>query len=153
MAKFKFTETVGSPLPEITSCCLGTGSGNVYDSLYDLGKPVVMAAADNYVISSAGGNIEGIIDSVEPGTHNSGYSFGGVRKSGRIKCIVGPNQGGTAMAVLDLVVADVNPAAGTLLPNGYPIIKTGTPTTMKWRVISIVSGTGTAGSIVLIERI
>ena len=170
MTAFKFEVTV--PAPTIVSSALGTGSGNRFTSPYDIGKAVTLGTADNYVLASTGADIDGFVTSVESHTVNQGYSFGGVQVDGRIQAVVGSDQGGvpaTAMAVGDYVVASIQPvlsnAGGAQAWPGYPgtapseptgptgTVKTGTPTRKFWRCISFVSGTGAAGSVVVLERV
>lgn len=167
MTTFAFDVTV--PAQEIISTALGTGSGNTFQSPYDIGKPVTLAAANNHVLAAASAEIDGFVTSIEPSTVNGGYSFGGILVEGRILAVVGANQGATPMAVGDYVVADVQDALGTAVSStgswtNYPgsapstptgptaKVKTGAPTKKFWRCIRKVSGTGAAGSVVLLER-
>jgi hypothetical protein len=149
---------------EIESWLLGTGTGNIFTSAYDTGKPVILAANQNMILATAGAEIDGFVNSVEVGTVG-GYSWGGVLMEGRIWAIVGPNQGATTMKVGDYVVADTQAALGAALTNqtwtDYPgtipsvptgptaLVKTGTPAHRFWRCIRII-GTGAAGSEVLL---
>jgi hypothetical protein len=166
MTAFAFQETV--PGDTNISSALGTGSGNTFSAAADIGKAVVLAAANNHVLASAGNEIDGFVNSVEPFTVNGGYSFGAVKTKGRIKAVVGANQGATPMAAGDYVVADAQLALGTVGDNqqwaNYPgtapstptgptaQVNTGAPTKKLWRCISVISGTGAAGSVVLLER-
>ena len=77
--------------------------------------------------------------------------MGGVQRNGRKLAKIGANQSGN-IAINALVVADTPSAVGTT-DDGYPMVKAGTPTSFKWRVIRIVNGTGNTGSVVLIEKI
>jgi hypothetical protein len=166
MTAFAFGVT--APANEIITSALGTGTGNTFNSPSDIGKAVVLGTSQNHVLASAGNDIDGFVNSVESYTVNGGFSFGGVLVEGRIQAVVGANQGATPMAVTDYVVADVQLALGTVGTNqqwtGYPgtppstptgptaQVKTGAPTRKFWRCISIISGTGAAGSVVLLER-
>ena len=148
-SNFKFAPLVDAGLVgAIISAALGTPSVKFTDN--ERGKPVKLAAADNYVLTAASDEIEAFVETVEPFTVNQGYSLGTVRKGGRVYAKVGANQGATPMAVRDLVVADVQSANG--VGDNYARVKTGTPTTFKWRVIRR-EGNGTAGTIVLLERV
>ena len=131
----------------IKTDALGTSSGD-FDSDTDLGKGVKMGAAA-YVVITKDDEIEGIVNSVEPGTRNSGYSWGGVQTTGRFEAVVGVSEVGTA-AVGEYVVADTPIALGTA---GVLRVYPGSPSKFLWRIIRIVSGTGVAGDTVLIERI
>ena len=165
MTTFAFGVTV--PADRIISSALGTGSGNTYSSSADIGKAVKLSSANNHILATGGDEIDGFVNSVEPFTVNGGYSFGGVLTEGRLLAIVGANQGATPMAVGDYIVADTQLALGTVgtaqgwtAPGTSPstptgptgMVKTGTPAKKFWRCISKISGTGAAGSIVLLER-
>lgn len=165
MTTFAFDVLV--PAEQIISSALGTGSGNTFASPSDVGKAVTLGTANNHVLAAANAEIDGFVNSVDPGTVNAGYSFGGVLTKGRILAVVGANQGATPMAVGDYVVADAQLALGTVGSNqqwsapGTPPsnptgptaqVKTGSPTKKLWRCIRKVSGTGAAGSVVVLER-
>jgi hypothetical protein len=126
-----------------------------YSSDYDIGKGVVLAAG-SYDAAAKDDEIEGIITSIEPGTRNSGYSWGGVQTKGRALAVLGASQDTTA-AVGDLVVNDTPIAVGTAgIIRVYGEGSTGFPSgpfKFNWRIIRIVSGTGVAGDTVLIERV
>ncbi len=148
-SNFKFAPLVDAGLVgAIISAALGTPALKFTDN--ERGKPVKLAKLQNYVLTAAGNEIEGFVETIEPFTVNQGYSFGSVRKDMRVYAKVGANQGATPMEVTDLVVADVQLADGA--GDNYARVKTGTPTTFKWRVLQR-EGNGTAGTIVLLERI
>jgi hypothetical protein len=147
MTTFVFTELV--PTEKVLSAALGPNTSTKFADA-DVGKAVKLGSANNYVLVEAGDEIEGFVTSIEPFTVNNGFSFGGVVVSGRVTAEVGANQGGTPMAVGDYVVADAPVALGTA---GKAQVKTGTPTKFLWRCVRVVSGTGAAGSTVLLERI
>jgi len=162
-----FARGVTAPTPVIISDALGTGS-DVYHSPSDIGKALSLGAA-SHALAMAGSDIDGFLHSVEPFTVNDGYSFGGIKIAGQQQAVVGANQGGTAMAVGDYVVADTQLALGTAGSNqqwtNYPgtapstptgptaQVRTGSPARKFWRCIRIISGTGAAGSVVLLERL
>lgn len=149
MANFKFSELTSSPLADIVTACLGASSSAKFAQA-DVGKPVKLGTVDNYVLCAAGDDIEGFVDTVDIGTYNDGFSWGGVRKNKRIVAKVDAAQVST-IGVRSLVVAGASAALGTA--DAYPKVKSGSPTVHLWRVISIVSGTGVAGDLVLIERV
>jgi len=96
----------------IVTDALGTavaGTGTYNDD--ELGKGVKMAAA-SYVAVAVGDQIEGIVNSVEAGVRNSGYSWGGIQTTGRALALVGAAQS-SVMAVGDLVCASIPVANGT----------------------------------------
>jgi len=163
MTQFALTELVNSPMADVTSAALGASSGAKFVQA-DIGKPVKLGTADsNYVVCSAGDEIEGFVSSVEIGTVNDGFSFGGVVKNKRKLCKVDAAQSST-IGLGSYVVAGASAALGTA--DAYPKVKSGVATNMSgtppvlgtpvrhlWRVVRIVSGTGVAGDLVLIERV
>lgn len=146
MTTFVFTQTVPT---ELISAALGVDANNKL-TINDLGKPVKLAASNNYVVCSATDQIDGFVGAIEPFTVNDGFSFGGVQLEGRVQAIVGANQVST-LNVGDLVVADTQVANNTA---GLPAVKQGTGVAGKesWKVIRIVTGTGVVGDTVLLER-
>ena len=126
----------------------------------DVGKAVKLGTSGNAVLPTGGDEIDGFIDSVNPGTYGEGWVVGGVRRRERFLAQIGVNQGGSPMAVLDYVVADTPIAAGTV---GYAQVKTGTPTKKLWQVLALYStaavangapdGAGTVGQFALVERV
>jgi len=152
---FKRSLLVDTALMGVVTDTLGTqvaGVGTFDDS--ELGKAVKMGAA-SYIAASIGDEIEGIVNSVESGTRNSGYSWGGVQTKGRVEAVVDAAQT-PAMAIGDIV------CSGTAVANGTAgkatIISAGTgfvaPADFKWRCISLgVANDGSVGSTVLIEKI
>lgn len=149
MPTFAFTELVNDPLAQIESAALGADNTHPLVGA-DKGKAVKMGTAQNYLLCATTNEIEGFLVAVEPWTVNGGYGFGAVQRNRRALATVGANQGGTAMAVGDLVVADTQAAVGTA---GGAKVKTGTPALHKWRVLRIISGTGVAGDPVLLEKV
>ena len=127
---------------------LGASAGAPF-AQNDVGKIVKLSTANNYILATAGDEIEGFVSSVEPETFNSGFSFGGVQRSGRKVVEVGSTEAGTVTPG-ELVVTDTQAALGTA---GYPQVQSGTPTSFLWRCIRIISGTGASGDKILIERI
>jgi hypothetical protein len=150
MPTFQFTLLTSNPdSDQFESACLGVDADHKLTD-NDIGKCLKLAASNNYVLCATTNEIEGILVSTEPATYNTGFAFGTVQRKGRALAKVGANQGGSAMAVGDLVVADTQAAIDTA---GGAVVITGTPSTFKWRVLRIVSGTGVAGDSVLIERV
>lgn len=145
---FVFDETMYMDQRRIESAALGASSGAPFTSK-DVGKAVKRGTVQNFVPVAGGNEIEGFVTSVEVMTVNDGFSFGGVQRGGTIQAAIGANQGATPAAVNDYVVADTPVALGTA---GLAQVKTGTPAKFLWRIIRIISGTGAAGSVVLLER-
>ncbi len=149
MADFQFNVLTHSPERlNVISSKLGPNASTKYTDL-DKKKAVKMGTVGNHVLCAEGDEIEGFIDSVDAAT-SGGFSFGGVARGNRgfrVEAQVGANQGATAMAVGDYVVADTQAAVGTA---SKPLVKTGSPTVNKYRVMTVI-GTGAAGSTVVLE--
>ncbi len=148
MATFVLTELVRDPLDRVETWVLGVDANNKFASA-DVGKAVTMGTANNMVPVAAGNEIMGFVSSVEPATINSGFSYGGVKRNGRMTVQVGASQVG-AIAIGDLVVADTPVALGTA---GLAAVQDGAPADDKWRIIRILTGTGVTGDQVLIEKV
>lgn len=149
MTDFVFSTLTNDPLAQIESAALGVStSTKLTDN--DIGKAVKLAANQNFVLCGANDEIDGFLNTVEPFTVNGGFAFGGVQRNRRVQATVGANQGATPMAIGDLVVSDVQTGINTV---GGAKVKTGTPTTNLWRCLRIISGTGAATSVVLLERV
>lgn len=148
MTTFVFSDLVNEPPKNVVSAALGVNAaGKLVDA--DVGKPVKLAASNNYVVVSVGDEIEGFVYSIEPFTVNTGFGFGGVQKNGRKEAKVASDQGVTPMAVGDYVVGGAGNTVGTA---NLTQVKTGAATKYLWRCIRIISGTGVAGDSVLLER-
>lgn len=148
MTSYVFTELVPNKLE---SAALGVNAAGKFTDA-DLNKAVKFGIANNYVLCANGDQIDGFVKAIEPFTVNDGFSFGGVQRQGRVTAEVGANQGATPMAVGDLVAADTQVALGTA---GAAKVRTvaGVAGKSSWRCIRIISGTGAAGSVVLLERL
>ena len=149
---FKRSLLVDTSLMGVITDCLGTNSQDYDDN--ELGKGVVLGA-DAYVAAALGDQIEGIVNSVEPGTRNEGFSWGGIQTKGRAEAIVGVAQT-PVMAVGDIVCNGTPIVDGTA--GKIQVMSAGVgfaaPTEFKWRVISLGSvGTGAVGTTVIIERV
>lgn len=166
MAKrFHFGTLTHSPeTKRVDSTCLGTGPDAPWTDK-ELGKAVKMGNQANHVHCVEGDEIEGFVDNIDAGgTENEGFTFGGVARGGRHIAIIGENQGAEPAKLLDLVVADDQPARGEWIlasamapgsaePNkGVAVVKTGSPTKQLWRIVHIYSGEGEAGSVVCLDR-
>lgn len=124
----------------------------------DFGKPLKLVADSTYDLCADGDEIEEVLQALatQQSTVNGGYQIGTIRNDGTAMAITT----GT-VAVGTIVVAGANAALGTLNDPAKPttaymkVKAAGTPASVvhKWRVVSILSGNGTAGSVVLIERI
>lgn len=159
MTTFAFGENVTEALKDTVSAALGAAANSGIGQK-DLNKAVVMGTAQNYVPAADGDPIEGFINAVEVATVNQGFSFGSVQRRGRKTVQNGAGQ--ATLAVKDLVVAYTQIAIGT---EGYAQVKKATATAAAddgtlsnaglyaWRVVRILTGTGAAGDLVLIERV
>lgn len=149
MAEFNFNLLTHSPeTKRVVSTALGDEPTNKFLHAKDFGKAVKMGDKSNHVLCAAGDEIEAFIDSVRGDTVNEGYSFGGVSRGGRHEAKIGPGQGTTPAKVLDYVVADDQAPAGE---KGYGMVKTGSPTIHRWRIVRLM-GDGLEGSTVVLER-
>lgn len=148
MADFRFNLLTHSPDEKrVVSTALGDTPDNLFRSAMDFGKAVKMGPNSNHVLCAADDEIEAFIDSVRGDTVNEGYSFGGVSRGGRHEAVVGPAQV-EAIVALDYVVADAQVAAGE---KGTALVKKGTPTKHRWRVVQVI-GNGLPGSKLVLER-
>ena len=148
MTAFNFVETV--PAPTLLTGALGTGIGNVWKDV-DVGKAVRLSGTDDstFVVASEDDEIFGFVKAIAVGTVNDGFALGSVQYEGWMNAVVGANQGSSPMAVGDLVVADVQANMGTA---SLPKVKTSAASPRGWIVMRIVSGSGSAGSEVLLFR-
>lgn len=150
---FKRSLLVDTQMLGIVTDTLGTASGD-FASATDVGKGVKLGAAA-YVEVAKADQIEGIVSSVEPGTRNGGFNWGGVQTKGRAEAVIGASQT-PAAAIGDYVINDTPVALGTA--GKIQVFSAGTgyvaPTKFLWRIISLGSaGTGAVGTTVIIERV
>ena len=147
MANFNFTVNVSEQDRKI-SAALGVDGNNPLTVL-DLGKAVSLGPVNNFVVASDGDDLDGILVGVQDTTVNSGFGFGTVQTNGRAEVEIAAAEVGTAVPG-DEVIAGIQIAVGTV---GAAMVKLGTGGTVKWRVLSLLSGTGVAGDTILVERI
>ncbi len=163
MTDFVFNESVTDAIKDTVSAALGSAAAQGYGD-NDVGKPVTLGSANNYVIAADNAPIEGFIAAVEPSTVNQGFAFGAVQRRGRKLVEVAATytvvQGGLVVAAAQTAAGVVSTGANAL-PKVRPAVATaaaddGTLTNaglFAWRVIRLVDGVGTAGAKVLIERV
>lgn len=144
MTTFRFQPRVGEG--DSQSAALGVNAAGKFTDK-DLNKAVKLAANNNYVLATAGDELEAITQAIMPSTVNNGFSFGTIQHGGRQIAKVDS----APVAVGDIVVAGAQAALGT--PQDNVVVREGTPTLFKWRVISLLSGAGAVGSLVCIERV
>lgn len=162
MAKFRFEELVAPEATRVTAHLAGAGAGdqlpNATYSDAEIGKAVKMTADSRYGLCAAGDPIEGFVVATEPATVD-GFCLGTVQTDRRKVVTV---DAGATLAVGDYVVTGAVVAKGTKLSAPQAVKKPATPTTIveglaqsrfAWRVVSLLGGNGSAGSVVLIERV
>lgn len=141
---FKFDQTTVDERP-IESACIGTSAGGLTSD--DIGRLVKMGTAQNYDLQGAAERIEGgVINSIDTGTFNGGYCFGGVRFPKRIWVSVA-----NAAAVGNKVLAAAQPAANAVMKGAVQVDNTNG----NWRIVrkeaNDSAGTGLAKC--LIEKV
>lgn len=159
MAKFQFNETLDQLAQIVTARVAdGTGSNNQLADA-DVGKFVKLAGDSRYGLCAVGDEIEGVLDSINGGPTQDGYTLGGVRKNGRVKVTLDGLQataGTGTIAIGDYVVAGTLVARGTALSGAYPKVckatAAATGLVQLWRVVALY-GTGAVGQLALIERV
>lgn len=160
MAKFQFAVLTPDPnrLNVITSK-LGARAGNAIENKAGLGeysdaeinKAVKIGPVSNYLLCDDGDEIDGIIDNIDAGGTEDGFTLGGVARCNagqRFNAVVGT--GSAKLSVDDLVVAAAQLPVGTA---GDLQVRDGAPTRHLWRVMRIVTGTGVVGDKVVIEKL
>ena len=158
MTTFVYGEAVTDALKDTTSAALGASSAAPFGN-NDIGKAVKRGTAQNYVLCADNDPIEGFVAAIEPSTVNAGFSFGSVQRRGRKIAQVGT---GETVLLNGFVVAYTQTALGTA---GYPQVAPAVATAATddgvltaasiyaWQVVRIISGTGVAGDLVLLERV
>lgn len=152
MTDFAFTPLVNDPHADTISAALGVDASNKLTD-NDVGKPVKLAGADNYVLCADGDDIDGFLVSTEANTVNDGFAFGSVQRNKRFEVQVESGEVGT-LAVGTFAVAGI-PVVAINVKQTYAqvILKAAAAGAPLWKVISIISGTGVAGDLILIERV
>lgn len=127
----------------------------------DVGKAVKLHSSGNYVLAAkndpagdpvvASDDIEAVIVSVEAFTVNGGYGFGSIKRNNRVEARVAT--GSAQFTIGAYAVADDQAAIGTANTGNRPLVRSATGVNYKWRCIAILSGTGVAGDVVLLERV
>lgn len=148
MTTFVFDETVPLLPGSVDSAALGTTSPKYGQT--EVNKAVKLAANDNYVLVSDGDDLEGVIGAIAPHTVNNGVAFGSVQT--RFKSLRVINKNATdPLVVGDEVICAAQEVVGTA--QEAPYVKEGAGTLFKWRVKSLLGGTGAVDTAVLIEPI
>lgn len=147
MADLRFDVTVPQLPGGVDSAALGASAAAKFGPK-DLNKAVKLAGADNYILAADGNDLEGVVITVEAPTVNDGFSFGSVMVRFKHQTAT---VSGTDLAVGAAVVCGPQAALGTAQAD--PVVKAGAGVLFKWRVKSLLGGTGAAGTTVLIEPI
>lgn len=148
--KHEFGVTVPSEPGAFEAAALGVNAAGKFVAA-DIGKPVKLAALNNYVLAADGDDLEAVVVALEPNTVNSGFSFGTVQR--RFLGLEATVSAAGALTVGAAVICGPQIALGTANTLGCPIIKAGAGALFKWRVKSLLNGAGAAGTKVLIEPI
>lgn len=160
MAKFQFAKLTADPNRlNVITAKLGSRAGNATELKAGLGeysdaeinKAVKLGPVSNYLLCADGDEIDGIIDNIDSGGTEDGFTLGGVARCNagqRFEAIVGA--GSDQLALDDLVVAAAQLPVGT---KGDLQVKKGAPTRHLWRVMRIMTGTGVVGDRVLLEKL
>lgn len=144
MTQFSFLPRVGDS--DKKSCALGASTSAKFKD-EDMNKAVKLIASGRYGLVTAGDELEGITTSMEPNTVNNGFSYGTIQIQGRQVAKVD----NAVVTIGALVVAGAQAALGTAQDN--VVVRPGTPTLFKWRVVDLLTGAGAVASLVVIECI
>lgn len=158
MPKFQMDELIGHTA-ETARLGAGTASNQRFNDK-DMGKLVKLVGDSRFDLCSTGDDIEARVSSVNTATMD-GYSVGGVTRGSRFKVVLdGAQADGTGnIAIGDYVVAGPQDALNTALTSAYAKVRKATnqatakASPFAWRVVAIVSGSGAAGSVGVIERL
>jgi hypothetical protein len=152
MAKFLIDETIHSE--KVLTVRLGGNTAPARFTDADVGKPVKLVGESAYALPAAADPIEGFVSSINSGPTYDGFAVGGIYNTGYKRVTVV----GATLAIGDFVVAAAPTALNTKLA-AYAQVQQVAPATAathayKWRVVSLgTTGTGVAGSWVVIERV
>lgn len=163
MTPLKFGVTVPLPPGAIITAALGADAAGAFKQA-DIGKAVKLGPNDNYIVCAVNDAMEGVVQSIEPGLVNNGFSHGGVLRHipglTRVEVL---NNAAAALAVNDFVKTTAQAAIGTANASGttknagtspMPQVTKGDGTEKcAWRVISLLGGNGAQNTVVLVEAI
>lgn len=160
MAKFQMN-VVMTEEPNITARVSDSLTAGVTASWLmkeDQGKFAKMIGDSQYGLAAVGNEIEGIVIGANEAAPNDGFSMGSLQTEGRVKVTFDGLQatpGTGTIAVGDYVVAGTVVARGTSLAGAAPKVckatAAATGIVFKWRVVSILVGTGAVGGVGVIE--
>lgn len=117
----------------------------------DIHKAVMYGPNDNVLLCGDGDEISSFLVTVDTSLSQDGFKLGDIQdvevgSRRRVR-----TSGATVVAGTTLVVGAAQSASG--IADAYATVRAGTPLIYRWIVRSIISGGGTAGSIVVIERV
>lgn len=166
MAKFTFAESynldeiITAKVSALAADTAGLAAGYLTDA--DVGKGVKLGATDRYILALDGDEIEGFLVAVESATVD-GFTLGSIALGTRkAVTIVGATVAIGGLVVLGAPVAKgvaLSAASAVLVKAGTPASQLGgapytfterVPKNHLWRLIS---GTGVAGTVNIIERV
>lgn len=148
MATFKFGVTVPTPYGAVESAALGVNAAGKFTDK-DLNKAVKLAANNNYVLAATGNDLEAVVVAVDAATVNDGFGFGSVQKKFNHLEVI--NGDAVPIAVGATIVAGVQAVVGT--EQEYPVVIAGAGVLFRWRIKSLLDGTGAVGEVMLAEPI
>ena len=159
MAKFKMGVLIEPYKPNFTARVAdAAGSANQLRQA-DSGKLVKLVGDSMYGLCAVGNEIEAVLATAEEMANQDGYVIGSIDNTSRIEVTLDGLQAtpGTGTVVIgDYVVASTPVArntASTLPPKVCKATAAPTAIIFKYRLVAITSGTGTVGSIGVIERV
>lgn len=159
MAKFKMGVLINPYSSNLTARVADSAGASNQLRQADVGKLVKMVADSQYGLCAVGNEIEGFLATAEEMATQDGFVIGSVDTTSRIEVTLDGIQAtpGTGTVVIgDYVVASTPVArntASTLPPKVCKATAAGSGIVFKYRLVAITTGTGTVGSIGVIERV
>ena len=158
MAKFQSNITLSDEINDTWRVADGSGSSHQLTRV-DAGKFVKLVGDSQMGLCAQGNEIEGLLVTADDIAPADGFNLGSVQDSERVLVTFDGLQatpGTGTIAIGDYVVCGTVVARGTALSGPPKVCKaTGAATTLnfKWRVISILTGTGAVGGTGVIEML
>ena len=144
MAKFQMLPVVSSNANRITARIRDAAAGQDLGDA-DMFKLVKMVGDSQYGLCADTNQIEGFLVSVSDPVKHDGFVLGTVQTNGRFIAVADG-----AVAVLDQVVAGTPVARGTKMTAAGPKVKkVGSGVSSRWRVVSILEGSGNGAKVVV----
>lgn len=161
MPKFQ-QKVVISPYTSNKTARVSDGTTGVTASFLgrlDQGKFVKLIADSQYGLCAQGNEIEGVLDTADDLPNSDGFAMGGIKDRGQFIATFDGLQataGSGTIAVGDYVVCGSVTPRGTVLPGPPKVCKATAAATgivFKWRVVSILTGSGAVGGTGCVEQI